>query len=355
MRKHRVKAVNNAAYHISSRIYRDQYAIGADEDKRDLLAIIRKTAEFMGVKVITFTLMDNHFHLLVQIPAWHAVADSELVKRMRAFYGDKEAERRVKQWEIIETAGIGESHPDGKAAMQKRMFNLTAFVKTFKEYYTRSHNKRHNTAGQVWGGARFKSALVSQDFNTAATAACYVDLNAVRAGLVQHPSEYKWCGLGAAMKGDSPSLEGLRILTALRDGVDPGSVSDKEAVRIYTQFLDGTKKRGKTTSCGYRPLNEHEVAQMSNRGTVPQRVTTRLPKKRTTPHHQPTNQMCRQESVSEMWTRRMLNFVDGFVLGPLVFVLTIREQFMAPPRYRPNVIGEIYASIRTRNERAGIK
>ena len=361
MRRHRIKAEGCAAYHINSRIYRDQYAIGADEDKRDLLAIIRKTADFTGVEVMTFTLMDNHFHLLVQIPAWHEIGDDELVKRMRAFYGDKETDKRVKSWEYMQSAGFDATHPDGKAAMMKRMFNLTAFVKTFKEYYTRSHNKRHCTTGQVWGGSRFKSALVSQDFNTAATTACYVDLNAVRAGLVQHPSEYKWCGLGAAINGDGPSLDGLRFIVSWRDGRETETVSDKEAVRIYTDFLDGTRKRAKQTQNGDRPLNEEETSlitkaqnKASKKGTVPCLITTRLPKTHDSSNQKPIRRVCRQENVSEMWTRRMLNFVDGFVLGPLVFVLTIREQFMAPPRYRPNVIGEIYAGIKTRNERAGI-
>jgi len=355
MRKSRIKAEGNSAYHITSRIYCDQNAIGADDDKGDLLALIRKTAEFTGVKVMTFTLMDNHFHLLVQIPAWRDVGDDELAKRMRAFYGDSEAEKRIKQWESIQLAGGGEGEPGEKVAMKKRMFNLTAFVKTFKECYTRSHNKRHGTTGQVWGGARFKSALVSQDFNTAATTACYVELNAVRAGLVQHPSEHKWCGLGTAMNGDSSSLEGLKNLVLLRDGMDLNMVSDKEAIRIYTKFLDGTRKRGKTTHDEIRPLTDDEAELITNKGTVPQLITKRLHKTRTSSRHTPISQVCRQENVSEMWTRRMLNFVDGFVLGPLVFVLTIREQFMAPPRYRPNVIGEIYAGIKTRNERARIR
>lgn len=56
--------------------------------------------------------------------------------------------------------------------------------------YVRSFNKAHQRTGTLWEG-RFKSSLVDAD---AYCLACYryIELNPVRAGLVQHPAEYRW-------------------------------------------------------------------------------------------------------------------------------------------------------------------
>ena len=50
----------------------------------------------------------------------------------------------------------------------------------------------------MWEG-RFKSVLV-EDGYAARVMAAYIDLNAVRAGMVQRPEDYRWCSYGEAMK-----------------------------------------------------------------------------------------------------------------------------------------------------------
>ena len=46
----------------------------------------------------------------------------------------------------------------------------------------------------MWG-ERFKSLIV-EDGLTLVNLLAYVDLNAVRAGIVKRPEEYRWCSLG---------------------------------------------------------------------------------------------------------------------------------------------------------------
>ena len=40
--------------------------------------------------------------------------------------------------------------------------------------------------------------------------AAYIDLNPIRAEMVEDPQEYRWSGYGAAMGGDPLAVEGLR-------------------------------------------------------------------------------------------------------------------------------------------------
>jgi len=40
--------------------------------------------------------------------------------------------------------------------------------------------------------------------------ATYIDLNPVRAGIVDDPKDYRWCSLGAASAGNSPARSGIK-------------------------------------------------------------------------------------------------------------------------------------------------
>ncbi|MEI6676010.1 MAG: chemotaxis protein CheW, partial [Verrucomicrobiota bacterium] len=61
--------------------------------------------------------------------------------------------------------------------------------------------------GALWM-ERFKSVLV-EDGEALRTMAAYIDLNAVRAGMVKDPKDYRWCGYGEAMGGGKAARLGL--------------------------------------------------------------------------------------------------------------------------------------------------
>jgi putative transposase len=44
--------------------------------------------------------------------------------------------------------------------------------------------------------------------------AAYIDLNGVRAGMVEDPKEYRWCGYGEALGGGCQARKGLAEVTA---------------------------------------------------------------------------------------------------------------------------------------------
>ncbi len=56
--------------------------------------------------------------------------------------------------------------------------------------YVRYFNKRYSRSGTLWEG-RFKSCLIqTEDYFF--TCQRYIELNPVRAGMVQHPADYRW-------------------------------------------------------------------------------------------------------------------------------------------------------------------
>jgi putative transposase len=72
---------------------------------------------------------------------------------------------------------------------------------------TLAFNYAHGRRGTLWEG-RFKCTLVEGGDALRAVAA-YIDLNPVRAGLVERPEDYRWCSYAAAVGGMRLARSGL--------------------------------------------------------------------------------------------------------------------------------------------------
>ena len=123
MRMRRMIAQGEGYYHVISRIAGQQFLMDAVE-KNALMRLMFNAAVFSGVEILTFALMDNHFHLLVKVPRAHEVDDAELVEKMRVLYGDAKTERILGDWEKWERKGLLFKVDGAKAALRRRMFDL---------------------------------------------------------------------------------------------------------------------------------------------------------------------------------------------------------------------------------------
>ena len=72
-------------------------------------------------------------------------------------------------------------------------------MKELKERFSRWFNKRHGRRWTLWQ-ERYRSILV-EDGEALRTISAYLYLNPVRAGLVDDPKDYRWCGYTEAMGG----------------------------------------------------------------------------------------------------------------------------------------------------------
>jgi hypothetical protein len=77
------------------------------------------------------------------------------------------------------------------------MHSLSEFMKTLLQRFTRWHNRERERSGNLWEET-FKSVVV-EDGIASKTIAAYIDLNPVRAGMIQDPAEYRWSSYGEAM------------------------------------------------------------------------------------------------------------------------------------------------------------
>jgi len=103
---------------------------------------------------------------------------------------------------------LGRAHAAGNeeavaavlARFERRRGSLSQFMKELKMRMTRYMNKRLNRTGTLWE-SRYKSVLVEGSELALLTVAAYIDLNPVRAGIVDRPEDYHWCGYSEAISG----------------------------------------------------------------------------------------------------------------------------------------------------------
>lgn len=235
MRRPRLKVKGEGFYHVVSRIGGKRFLID-DREKGILLGMIRAAAGFSGVDVYTYALMDNHFHLLVRVPERVEVPDGELIRRIRLLYGPERSAKLFEQWEKWERAGNGKRVEDAKTRLRSRMYDLSQFVKTFKETYTQDYNRRHDNTGTIWEG-RFKSILVEGSYRALMTVGGYIHLNPVRAEVVEEPEQAQNTGYGAACDGDAVAKRGIETLVSRAFGNETTSWSAaRDACR---EVMDG--------------------------------------------------------------------------------------------------------------------
>ena len=199
-------AVRPVIYHCVSRVVDRRFAFQADE-KEKLRMFMRMYENFSGCRVLSYCLMCNHIHLLLEVTPMPAggFSDEILLERLRAIYteafvGEVAKEIAVARKEVA--AGLGEEAVlVGRihARFTYRMHDLSEFMKGFMQRYTQWHNRTHSRSGHLWEN-RFKSVIV-EDGVAAKTMAAYIDLNPVRAGMVGNPEEYRWSSYGEAIGG----------------------------------------------------------------------------------------------------------------------------------------------------------
>jgi hypothetical protein len=95
-----------------------------------------------------------------------------------------------------------------------RMYEVSEFMKTLKQRFTMWFNRCQERRGTLWE-ERFKSILVEESENALIMIASYIDLNAVRAGIVSDPKDYRYGGYG-----DGPIVFNIDIGCHVQRGLD---------------------------------------------------------------------------------------------------------------------------------------
>ncbi len=133
-----------ATYHVMNRGNRKACVFEDDRDCRQFLNILIQVSNEFMVEVLAGSLMVNHFHLLVTTP----------------------------------------------------LGNLSEFMQQLQGRFAQYYNRRHKRVGHLFGG-RFKAPIIENDLHLL-TAAAYIFMNPVRAGLVNRMEDWRWSTYAAS-------------------------------------------------------------------------------------------------------------------------------------------------------------
>lgn len=168
-----------AFYHITSRGNLRDRIFFDDKDREKFLEILQRTKERYSYLLHAYTLMDNHYHLLIDTP---------------------------------------------KANISRIMQNINTI-------YTVHINRKYRRSGYLFQG-RFKGLVVDKD-EYLVTLSRYIHLNPVRANIGQKPEEYRWSSYNAYTDN---KLRDSLVDTA--DTLSYFSEKHSEAAKRYKAFVE---------------------------------------------------------------------------------------------------------------------
>jgi len=301
-------------YHCLSRVIEKRFIFGELERER-FRKVMRAQEAFSGVRVLTWTCLSNHFHVLLAVESKESTAavadkarllkdDGAFLERLKHLYEPKALEEIAKLLQSIRGGNVKPEEKEKQVAKLKgpyldRMHDLSCFVGEIKQRLSQWYNLRNERSGPLWED-RFKSVLVQGEPGLLAMVAAYIDLNAVRAGIVKDPRDWRWCGYAEAAAAQSRARNGL--LEALGEADNAASRSGAGWAKVHRY---------------YREILMH--------GAVQQRDEEgRVVRKGITPEEFAAHEACGFALPKRaLLHQRIRYFTDGLVLGGEAFVEAI--------------------------------
>ena len=298
MRTARLKEEGRAYYHCVTRIVGREFLLN-DQEKERLCKLMRQMETFTGTKILTHAFLDNHFHILMEVPERVDISDDEFKRRLSALYREETVNTVMKVVSDYRAADADDLAEREKEKYTYRMYDISEFMKTYKQKYSMSYNKRHGRKGTLWE-ERFRSIMVQGSRHVLLATAAYIDLNAVRAGIVDDPKDYRFSGYGEAVAGKKPARAGLLAIIES----EGASGTWKEIISLYREQLyiagevRGIGEDGRPLRAGFSPEKVSQVIE--DNGQLP---------------------------VTELLRCKVRYFSDGVVIGSADYVEGVFEKY----------------------------
>jgi len=272
-------------YHLSARVAcrNGEYPLEDPGCKRKLLGLVKHYARGYACRIAAFCIMGNHSHLVSRFEQPEKLSAAELWRRARFFYPGRAGRKLLKTW----TQGQW-------ARFERRIFDVSEFMRNVQGEFARWYNRTFDRKGRFWA-ERFKSTVL-EDERAVLDAMLYVELNPVRAGLVERPEEYE------ASSFFLRSIHRDEWLMKLRELLEAPSEKKARAEYRYLLYWRGNV-----------PTKESQLR-------IPEELAEREAE--------------RGFSRSGAFLRRLRYFSEGVVVGGEVFVRQQLTRLRRAGRYR---------------------
>ena len=310
-----------AIYHLIGCIVGREYLLG-DVEREQFRKFMRMQEGFSGCILLAYVVMSNHFHLLLEVPPFPegGISDEELLVRLRSVDAPGQVDAIARELAAARAAGDVAQVATIHSRFTYRMHDLSEFMKTLVQRFSRWYNREHDRHGTLWE-ERFKSVIVESGA-AARTMAAYIDLNPVRAGMVEDPGDYRWSSYGEAVGGGArgngkKARAGLVRACLSHHGAGLEPEKWPEASRIYRHALGLALGRKSGRAVVDKRLIKKGQSQAEALASSGGDNGTVLP----------------DPSPADALRRRIRYFSDGLVIGTKQFVNEIftaaRDRFSA--------------------------
>jgi putative transposase len=219
-----------------------------DEEREYFRVLLNRLLQFSGLEAVSWCCMSNHFHILLTVPGEERaeqlrdeISEEDLLKRMRIAYSDQYI--REVQWRISHAREEMQNEAwaqDIITRLKAQMFDLSKFMHMLKRRFSGWFNRKHARRGTLWE-ERFGSVLIEDSEDALRTMAAYIDLNPVRAGIVDDPKDYRWCGYAEAVGGSKRARAAIQQLLSDEFGTE---MDWRASARLYRCWLfEGGQRR----------------------------------------------------------------------------------------------------------------
>ena len=218
-------------HHLVSRIAHRVYFL-EDSERMDFLEVVRRAAEFVGIRLIGWCVMTNHFHLLVYLPVPTIVDEAEALRRYGMLKGTSAAERMATELAAWRAGGEGGERRAAEWLDRqcRRMYSVGEFMKIVKQWFTEEYNRRHSHKGTLWEAA-YHDRVVPRRAPDMARCLGYIHLNPIRAATADRFDGYAWSSYAAFRKGDPTAVGGMRFVYG-------ESASESEMMEAHEALLE---------------------------------------------------------------------------------------------------------------------
>lgn len=200
-------------FHVISRVV-DRRLIFKEKEKSVFLGLMRQFESFSGLRVKAYCVMGNHFHLLIHVPVKpEEISNAEVRERMRHIYSEKklrEYDEMLSERVVNGDKGYEKEFYD---RMRCRMYDLSQFVKDIKLRFSKWYNGLNERKGTLWE-ERFRSIVIEGEGNILLRVAAYIELNPLRARIVNDPKDYRWCSYTESLAGGRMAREGIMSIVS---------------------------------------------------------------------------------------------------------------------------------------------
>jgi putative transposase len=212
-------------YHVYNRVAcnKDEMPLeNIPEARQTFIRYINFYTAAYACEVATYTVMGNHYHLILRMKPYENLPRETLQKHAQALYPN--THELTKLW--------SDEHWE---QLNRRLFNVADLMRNIQQGFARWFNKNHNRRGRFWAD-RFKSTIL---YGEKSLVECmqYVDLNPLRAGLVERPEDYTHGAFALRAQNNAQHLCDLRPL-----------FNEKTKAKAFEQYRSQVYARGSVPS-----------------------------------------------------------------------------------------------------------